>query len=62
MNESYSIVVAATDDGYRMSVNGEDYYYFSLLDIQSRIGSLVFPNPQTEAIEIRINYINKRGD
>ena len=58
--ERYSIIVKREGDGYRLSVNGEDYHYGSIYDLQRHVAALIFPNADTEVIEISMNYMARR--
>jgi hypothetical protein len=37
-------VIRRQDGTYHLSINGQDYYYRNLKDVQSRVGGLIVPN------------------
>ena len=53
---SYSIVLTRVPEGYRLSINGEDYIYSSIWDVQSRVAALVWPTPESSSMEVQIYY------
>ena len=57
MGADYSIVVARVPDGYRLSINGEDYVYSTLRDVQQRVAALVWPDPEHPLVEVSINFL-----
>ena len=53
---NYSVTVTRVPEGYRLSINGEDYIYSSIWDVQSRVAALVWPTPESPSMEIQIHY------
>ena len=56
MKFNYSIVLTPIPEGYRLSINGEDYEYRTMRDVQARVAALVWLDPDTSSLEIQVNY------
>ena len=56
MKYNYTVTLTSIPEGYRLSINGEDYVYATLRDAQQRVAALVWPEPDTGTIEVQITY------